>query len=185
MPADWPGGVRHGGDVTPTCRARTEREKARTETVAAGRACVTGGGETGFSSGCGARRRTGSWERGVSCNGGGAKGPGHPRACCCRSTTPEAAGEELGMGASVSPGKPFDISKRDVGEAWLKVKENQGAPGVDGQSIADFHKDLKNNLYKVWNRMWSGSYFPLSVRAVQIDKPHGEGMRTLGIPTAG
>src|SRR3954454_7870805 len=57
------------------------------------------------------------------------------------------------------------------------------APGVDGQSIADFEKDLKNNLYKVWNRMSSGSYFPLPVRAVEIEKPHGEGMRTLGIPT--
>jgi len=87
------------------------------------------------------------------------------------------------MGASESPDKPFDISKRDVWEAWLKVKENQGAPGVDGQSIADFHKDLKNNLYKVWNRMSSGSYLPSPVRAVEIDKPHGEGMRTLGIPT--
>src|SRR3954452_21024862 len=94
-----------------------------------------------------------------------------------------AAGEELGMGASDSPGKPFDISKRDVWDAWLKVKENQGAPGVDGQSIADFEKDLKNNLYKVWNRMSSGSYFPPPVRAVEIEKPHGEGMRTLGIPT--
>src|SRR5437763_123341 len=87
------------------------------------------------------------------------------------------------MGVPESPGKPFDISKRDVWEAWLKVKENQGAPGVDGQSIADFHKDLKNNLYKVWNRMSSGSYFPSPVRAVEIEKPHGEGMRTLGIPT--
>src|SRR3954449_9694926 len=94
-----------------------------------------------------------------------------------------AAGGGLGMGASESPGKPFDISKRNVWDAWLKVKENQGAPGVDGQSIADFEKDLKNNLYKVWNRMSSGSYFPLPVRAVEIEKPHGEGMRTLGIPT--
>src|SRR4051812_24098575 len=92
-------------------------------------------------------------------------------------------GEELGMGASDSPGKPFDISKRDVWDAWLKVKENQGAPGVDGCSVADFEKDLKNNLYKVWNRMSSGSYFPPPVRAVDIAKPHGDGMRTLGIPT--
>src|SRR5215204_6531305 len=86
------------------------------------------------------------------------------------------------MGASESPGKPFDISKRDVWEAWLKVKENKGAPGVDGQSIADFEKDLKNNLYKVWNRMSSGSYFPPPVRAVAIPKPHGGGERMLGIP---
>ena len=95
----------------------------------------------------------------------------------------ELAGEELGMGVPESSGKPFDISKRDVWDAWLKVKENQGAPGVDGQSIADFEKDLKNNLYKVWNRMSSGSYFPPPVRAVEIAKPHGDGMRTLGIPT--
>src|SRR3954471_4416355 len=93
-----------------------------------------------------------------------------------------AAGEELRMGVPESSGKPFDISKRDVWEAWLKVKENQGAPGVDGQSVADFEKDLKNNLYKVWNRMSSGSYFPPPVRAVEIAKPHGDGMRTLGIP---
>src|SRR3954454_21984828 len=84
------------------------------------------------------------------------------------------------MGASELTDKPFDISKRDVWEAWLKVKENQGTPGVDGQSIADFHKDLKNNLYKVWNRMPSGAYFPPPVRAVEIAKPHGDGVRTLG-----
>src|SRR3954451_24922038 len=87
------------------------------------------------------------------------------------------------MGVPESPGKPFDIPKRDVWDAWLKVKENQGAPGVDGQSIADFEKDLKNNLYKVWNRMSSGSYLPPPVRAVEIEKLHGDGMRTLGIPT--
>ncbi len=87
------------------------------------------------------------------------------------------------MGVPESSGKPFDISKRDVWDAWLKVKENQGAPGVDGCSIADFEKDLKNNCYKVWNRMSSGSYFPPPVRAVEIAKPHGDGVRTLGIPT--
>ena len=87
------------------------------------------------------------------------------------------------MGVPESSGKPFDISKRDVWDAWLKVKENQGAPGVDAQSIAEFEKGLKNNCYKVWNRMSSGSYFPLPVRAVEIAKPHGDGVRTLGIPT--
>lgn len=87
------------------------------------------------------------------------------------------------MGVPESSGKPFDISKRDVWDAWLKVKENQGAPGVDGQSIADFEKDLKNNCYKVWNRMSSGSYFPPPVRAVEIAKSHGDGVRMLGIPT--
>jgi len=82
-----------------------------------------------------------------------------------------------------APGKPFEISKWAVQVAWEKVKANRGAPGVDGQSIEDFEKDLKNNLYKVWNRMSSGSYFPPPVRAVEIPKVHGAGMRILGVPT--
>jgi RNA-directed DNA polymerase len=80
-------------------------------------------------------------------------------------------------------GKPFDISKQEVWDAWIKVKGNQGAPGVDGQSIEGFEKDLKNNLYKIWNRMSSGTYFPPPVRAVEIPKAHGLGTRTLGVPT--
>jgi len=80
-------------------------------------------------------------------------------------------------------GKPFEISKQEVWDAWLKVRENQGAPGVDGQSIAAFEKDLKGNLYKVWNRMSSGTYFPPPVKAVEIPKPHGGGTRVLGVPT--
>lgn len=80
-------------------------------------------------------------------------------------------------------GKPFDISKRAVWEAWEKVKANKGAPGVDGQTIAEFEKDLKNNLYRIWNRMSSGSYFPPPVRAVEIAKQHGGGTRILGVPT--
>jgi RNA-directed DNA polymerase len=59
-----------------------------------------------------------------------------------------------------SSGKPFDISKAEVWQAWEKVKANKGAPGVDGRSIADFEADLKNNLYKVWNRMSSGELLP-------------------------
>jgi RNA-directed DNA polymerase len=82
-----------------------------------------------------------------------------------------------------STGKPFEISKREVWEAWEKVKQNKGGPGVDGVTIEDFEKDLKNNLYKIWNRMSSGSYFPPPVRAVEIPKQHGGGIRTLGIPT--
>jgi RNA-directed DNA polymerase len=82
-----------------------------------------------------------------------------------------------------SPGKPFGISKWEVWEAYEKVKENKGAPGADGQTIEDFEKDLKGNLYKIWNRMSSGSYFPPPVLAVDIPKPHGIGFRTLGIPT--
>jgi RNA-directed DNA polymerase len=86
------------------------------------------------------------------------------------------------MGQLKSQVKPFEISKWEVREAWEEVRANKGAPGVDGQSIADFEKDLKKNLYKVWNRMSSGSYFPPPVRAVAIPKPHGGGTRMLGIP---
>jgi RNA-directed DNA polymerase len=82
-----------------------------------------------------------------------------------------------------SPEKPFDISKQEVWEAYLKVKANKGAAGVDGRSIADFEADLKNNLYKIWNRMSSGSYFPPPVKAVEIPKTHGGGVRVLGVPT--
>jgi group II intron reverse transcriptase/maturase len=82
-----------------------------------------------------------------------------------------------------SPGKPFEISKWAVQEAWEKVKANKGAPGVNEVSIEAFEADLHSNLYKVWNRMSSGSYFPPPVRAVEIPKPHGGGTRMLGIPT--
>ena len=78
--------------------------------------------------------------------------------------------------------KPFDIPKREVWEAFKKVKANQGAAGVDGQSIADFEADLTNNLYELWNRLSSGSYFPPPVRRVDIPKVDG-GSRPLGIPT--
>jgi group II intron reverse transcriptase/maturase len=80
-------------------------------------------------------------------------------------------------------GKSFDISKQEVWDAWLKVKANKGAPGMDGQSIEDFEADLKGNLYKIWNRMSSGSYFPPPVKAVEIPKAHGAGTRILGVPT--
>lgn len=78
--------------------------------------------------------------------------------------------------------KPYCIPKRLVWDAYLRVKANRGAPGVDGQSLATFEKDLKGNLYKVWNRMSSGSYFPAPVRLVEIPKASG-GTRPLGIPT--
>lgn len=87
------------------------------------------------------------------------------------------------MGQLKSQAKPFEISKREVMEAWEDVRANRGAPGVDGQSIADFEKDLKGNLYKVWNRMSSGSYFPPPVRMVEIPKPQNGGTRILGIPS--
>jgi RNA-directed DNA polymerase len=68
----------------------------------------------------------------------------------------------------LSKAKPFSISKRVVFEAYKRVKANQGASGVDGESIADFEIDLKTNLYKIWNRMSSGSYFPPAVRMVVL-----------------
>lgn len=82
-----------------------------------------------------------------------------------------------------SQGKSFDISKWEVWEAFRQVKENGGAAGVDGVSIAEFEADLRNNLYRVWNRMSSGTWFPPAVRAVEIPKPHGGGTRMLGIAT--
>ena len=78
--------------------------------------------------------------------------------------------------------KPFDISKQLVWEAYRKVAANKGAAGVDQQSIGEFELDLKNNLYRLWNRMSSGSYFPPPVRSVQIPKRDG-GLRVLGVPT--
>ena len=79
-------------------------------------------------------------------------------------------------------GKPFDIEKKRVYEAYKAVKSNGGAAGVDGQTIEQFEADLKNNLYKIWNRMSSGTYFPPPVRAVSIPKKSG-GQRILGVPT--
>jgi group II intron reverse transcriptase/maturase len=79
--------------------------------------------------------------------------------------------------------KPFAISKWEVQEAYEVVKTNGGAPGVDGCSVEDFEADLKNNLYKIWNRMSSGSYFPPPVKAVAIPKSHGLGTRVLGVRT--
>ena len=82
----------------------------------------------------------------------------------------------------MSKAKPFNIPKRDVWEAYKRVRANRGSAGVDGQSIADFDGDVSNNLYKLWNRMSSGSYFPPPVRRVEIPKATG-GTRPLGIPT--
>src|SRR4029077_10229397 len=83
----------------------------------------------------------------------------------------------------VARAKPFDIPKREVWEAYKRVRANQGAAGVDEQSIADFEADLTNNLYKLWNRVSSGSYHPPPVRRVVIPKGEGGQTRPLGIPT--
>jgi RNA-directed DNA polymerase len=84
---------------------------------------------------------------------------------------------------STSQVKPFEIPKPMVWEAYRQVADNKGAPGVDGQTLEQFEADLRDNLYKIWNRMSSGSYFPPPVRAVVVPKPHGGGVRTLGVPT--
>jgi len=79
--------------------------------------------------------------------------------------------------------KPFFIEKRLIYEAYEAVKSNRGAAGVDGQTIERFEKDLKSNLYRIWNRMSSGTYFPPPVLAVSIPKKDGGGERILGVPT--
>jgi retron-type reverse transcriptase len=78
--------------------------------------------------------------------------------------------------------KPNEISKWAVSDAYKLVKRNQGSAGVDGITFDKFEEDLKGNLYKIWNRMSSGSYFPSPVLAVEIPKKNG-GIRRLGIPT--
>jgi RNA-directed DNA polymerase len=86
------------------------------------------------------------------------------------------------VGRSGPECKPFQIPEQLVWEAYRRVKANKGAAGVDGQSIADFESGLRGNLYKIWNRMSSGTYFPPPVMAVEIPKSGG-GTRTLGVPT--
>jgi RNA-directed DNA polymerase len=83
----------------------------------------------------------------------------------------------------VNNAKPFCISKREVLEAYKQVKANRGAAGVDKQSMTEFEADLKDNLYRIWNRMSSGSYLPPPVLRVDIPKDGGAGTRPLGIPT--
>ena len=90
-------------------------------------------------------------------------------------------GEEPGAG----PGprvKSFEIGKRLVYQAWEKVRANNGAPGVDAVSTGLFEERWRDNLYKLWNRMSSGSYFPGPVRGVEIPEDHGEGVRLPGVP---
>lgn len=103
----------------------------------------------------------------------GAKGSRHP---ACPAGQPPRREEPEGQA------KPFGISKKVVWEAFKRVKANRGASGVDSESIEAFESNLKNNLYKVWNRMSSGTYFPPAVRSVAIPKKDG-GERLLGIPT--
>lgn len=78
--------------------------------------------------------------------------------------------------------KSFEISKREVFDAWKRVKENRGAAGIDKESLADYEANLSKNLYKLWNRMSSGSYFPPPVKVVEIPKKD-KGVRRLGVPS--
>jgi RNA-directed DNA polymerase len=89
------------------------------------------------------------------------------------------------MMTTVTTNKPFHIDKKRVYEAYKAVRSNRGAAGVDGQTLEQFDEDLGGNLYKIWNRMSSGSYFPPPVRAVSIPKKNGGGERILGVPTVG
>jgi RNA-directed DNA polymerase len=82
----------------------------------------------------------------------------------------------------VDKAKPFCIAKREVWEAYKRVRANRGAAGIDGQTIAEFEENLSNNLFRIWNRMSSGSYLPPPVRRVEIPKGDGR-TRPLGIPT--
>jgi RNA-directed DNA polymerase len=75
--------------------------------------------------------------------------------------------------------KPYEISKYLIMEAFQRVKANHGSAGIDGVSISAFEKNLKDNLYKIWNRMSSGCYFPPSVKLVEIPKPNGDQCRYL------
>jgi len=110
-----------------------------------------------------------------SSNVEGAKGS-DSRAAARRQPS-QLGGEERGAKA-----KAFDIPKQLVMEAYRRVRANQGAAGVDGESLQQFEADRKNQLYKIWNRLSSGSYFPPPVRLVEIEK-EGGGIRPLGIPT--
>ncbi len=82
----------------------------------------------------------------------------------------------------MTPAKPFPVTKRQVWEAYKRVKANKGGAGVDGQTLEDFERDVGDNLYKLWNRMASGSYMPPPVKRVEIPK-EGGGIRPLGVPT--
>jgi RNA-directed DNA polymerase len=78
--------------------------------------------------------------------------------------------------------KPFSIPKQSIFDAWKRVKQNKGSAGIDAVSTEEYERELARNLYKLWNRMSSGSYFPCSVKLVEIPKKTG-GKRPLGIPT--
>jgi hypothetical protein len=132
VPADWPGGVGHGGGASPVCGFCMERGKADADTAVL---VLEGAGVARGSAPGGGNREalsTGRW------------------------------------GMSEPQDKPCEIPKRLVWEAYERVEANKGAAGVDRQSIDYFESDLRDNLYKIWNRMSSGTYFPPPVMAVIV-----------------
>src|SRR6516162_9351080 len=117
---------------------------------------------------------------GTACSSDEVSDKGMERRRCGKE--PNSMSQPANGRSPMNEAKPFCISKKEVWEAYKRVKANKGAAGVDEQSIEDFEKRLKKNLYKIWNRMSPGSYFPPPVRTVKIPKKTG-GERKLGIPT--
>ncbi|WP_238591603.1 MULTISPECIES: hypothetical protein [Photorhabdus] len=109
-------------------------------------------------------------------NGSRAKGLPH-----CADSGAATIGDEAGGRTAAKSAKPFPVSKRQVWEAYKRVKANRGAAGIDGQTLTGFDENVTDNLYKLWNRLASGSYMPPAVRRVEIPKVDG-GVRPLGIP---
>ncbi len=114
-------------------------------------------------------------------NAGGATGTDHP--VSVEGQPPVWREEPEREPKPEANGKPFAISKRAVWEAWKQVRANRGAAGVDEESIAEFEADPQGKLFKLWNRMSSGSYLPPPVRAVELPKAGGQGIRVLGVLT--
>ncbi len=114
-------------------------------------------------------------------NAGGATGTDHP--VSVEGQPPVWREEPEREPKPEANGKPFAISKRAVWEAWKQVRANRGAAGVDEESIAEFEADPQGKLFKLWNRMSSGSYLPPPVRAVELPKAGGQGVRRLGVLT--
>jgi hypothetical protein len=175
--------------VSPACGFCAERGKAGADTAACSRPGCWGRGREGART-SGMTREALSTE--AACAGGPARSSGEPavmagerrgRVICGWFVWSTGRAGRSWVGELKPPGKPFAISKWEVQEAYQKVKANKGAPGVDGVALGVFESDLKNNLYKIWNRMSSGSYFPPPVKAVEIPKPQGSGTRILGVPT--
>ena len=170
------------------CGSCTEREKASVETATEVVVVARGSLPTAETEGTEYRSRRSPADRPVVAAKPLLAGVVvEPRGRLTRNVHFEQPGpesrEEANMNMPKPKDKPFAIPKSLVWEAYRRVAANKGAPGVDGQALEEFEADLAGNLYKIWNRMSSGSYFPPPVRAVEIPKPHSPGVRVLGVPT--